>query len=179
MKITNILLSGVFTVVLFAGALLPTPASALSCLSPIEYIPMIVEEGERTIFRGEITETVATDGNVTQLEIDVIEVLQGEAADTVTVEYEYDDTWGYLCAGAPGAVGATETFIIRDGDVNPYVVFTITADSDLNEVLSNALAGSPTTPVATGTPSEGETVRNLMFQVIELLEELFSLLQLR
>lgn len=179
MKIFTTILPVFLFSIFSIGFYQPTPVAALSCLSPIEYIPTIVEEGEHTIFSGEIVAAHETDGNVTQLEVDVAEVLQGQASEVISVQYEYDETWGYLCAGAPSKVGKTETFIIREGDGTPFVIYSFSQDSDLFEVLTDALASTTSTPILPPTIQEDETERDLMFQVLELLNELLTLLRLR
>jgi hypothetical protein len=166
--------------VLVLGVSHPGAVSALSCLTPAEHIPQLVAAGESTIFTGEIIAARETSGNVTELDIAVSEVFQGEADETITVEYEYDDTWGYLCAGTPGTPGTVEAFIVREGEGLPLVTYSLATDSDLYTILTDSLEGTTTSATTTpAVPVEEEPARDLMLEVIELLQQLLGLLQLR
>lgn len=175
-KKTSLLL---FISAFFVGILIPQPAAALSCFSPTEHIPMIVEEGDHDIFKGEITSTSKTDGHVTEVEVLVTENIYGKTSDAVTLQYEYNDTWAYLCVNEPGKVGQTEIFIVRaNQEGEQYVTYSFEPGSWFDEILVDALNG-PTTPPVVSPEPEDETPHDLMLQIIELLEELLSLLQNR
>lgn len=161
--------------------LLPSHTQALSCITPMEYIPELVSiDSESVIFTGEITDTTAVDGNVTTLTVAVDSALQGTSTEVMQVQYEYDETWGYLCAGAPSEVGTIEAFIVRPSDDDvPYVTYTFGLDTDLYEVLGEAIAEK--NPVATlvkdAVEESGETIaakRSLLVQIIELLRQLIA-----
>ena len=169
-----------FISVVSVGALIPASAAALSCLSPTEHIPMIVEEGDHDIFEGEITATTKTDGNVTEVQVAVTRNIVGEVAEEVTLQYEYHDTWAYLCVSEPGEIGETEIFIVRENeDSQYYVTHSFEPGSWFDDILSDALSGSTTPSEITSETENDEASRTLMQQVINLLEELLSLLQNR
>lgn len=139
---------------------------ALSCLNPNEMIADYVSDERYNIARITAGE-LQTTGNEHQQTITVEENIKGIT--NTQVSFTYDDTWQYLCAGAPAEVDTQAVYITSDGIVSQV----ITIDSPLYESLMGALeenlAESPST-------AEEEVERTLMQEIITLLQQIIGLL---
>lgn len=154
---------------LFVGFISKTsPAHALSCLNPIEMIDDYVMD-ERVSIAYITAGELETTGAEHMQAVSVDKNLKGTTDTTVT--FIYDDTWQYLCAGQPAAVGTKVVYVTTNGTVTQV----IDIDSSLYDALMNALGETPENPTLT-PPEAEETKRTLMQRVVELLQRVMSLL---
>jgi hypothetical protein len=151
----------------------PQSASALSCLNPTEMIPTYVTD-ESYIIAHVTAGTLETEGDLHEQEVAVQAVYKGELNSTQTVQFAHDETWNYLCAGAPADSGSESLYILQ-GD---RVIQSLGLDTELAQTLRAEL-GEPNTPnqepVDTNQPEETER-QSLMKQVINLLQQIIALL---
>ena len=140
---------------------------ALSCLNPTEMINDYVSD-ERFAIARVVAGALETAGDEHDQVVAVQENLKG-TTDT-SVSFTYDETWQYLCAGSPAEAGTEVVYVTSEGGVSQV----INLDTPLYDSLIAALTNTPETP----TPNtEEETKRTLMMRVIELLQQMISLLQ--
>jgi hypothetical protein len=155
-----------FAILLTFGTTFGT-AHALSCLNPTEMITDYVSD-ERYAIARVVAGDVETEGPEHTQVVTVTENLKGTTNDSVS--FIYDDTWQYLCAGGPADVGAEMIYITSNNTVTQVIAL----DTPLYESLISALTDTPTQPEPT---NEEEIKRTLMFQIIDLLQQMISLLQ--
>ncbi len=164
----------------FALAALPQPASALSCLNPIEMIPLYATDDSYTVAVIEAV-SIETEGDMHDQEVIAQEVFKGELSTNATVSFAYDETWSYLCAGTPAEAGSKALYVIRDNQV----VQVFTPDSEFSQTLSTEIEVPIYKPVdkpvmEPETPSQTEIDeeerKGLMKQIIVLLQKLVILL---
>lgn len=140
---------------------------ALSCVQPTEMIDEYVSD-ERFAIARVVAGELETDGGEHDQAVAVQENLKGTTE--TSVAFTYDETWQYLCAGQPAAVGTEAIYVTSEGRVSQV----ISLDTPFYDSLMTALANTPETPTPT---TEEETKRTLMQQIIELLQQVVSLLQ--
>lgn len=143
-----------------------SPAQALSCLNPTDMIERYVSEEQFSIAlvtAGKL-ETV---GDTHNQVVTVKENLKG-TTDT-SVSFSYDDTWQYFCAGQPAKAGTDAVYVTSEG----LVTQVVTLNTPLYDSLMTALDN---TPVVANPPSVDTTKRTLMQRIIDLLQQVVSLL---
>lgn len=144
-----------------------TAVHALSCLNPTEMINEYVTN-ERFAVARVVAGELETEGDEHNQIVAVQENLKG-ATDT-SVSFTYDETWQYLCAGQPAKADTEAIYVTSEGLVSQV----INLDTPLYDSLVAALTNTP----ETSTPIiEEATKRTLMQRIIELLQQVVSLLQ--
>lgn len=177
------------TVVTFAFVSIATPVSALSCLHPVDNFDWILESEDTIIFTGAATEHSKqnSEGYAEAANIAVDEVWRGNVPTSIEVAYPYDDTWGYMCTGAPLAVGEEGLFVVYEDEstgeyrINSQLSPSFSDYETLFEKMRNAEL-SPTEPLATKpevvVESEIEQRNDLYQRLVALVERIQALLSL-
>lgn len=165
-KTTHLLGFGLFTLLLSLSIPFAT-VHALSCVHPTEMIDAYVSDEHFAIARV-VAGEVETEGD----EHDQVVVVQEHLKRTTDtpVSFTYDETWQYLCAGQPAAVGTEAIYVTSEG----RVAQVINLDTPLYDSLMTALNNTPDTPTPT---TEEETKQTFMQRIIELLQQLVNLLR--
>lgn len=164
---TTYLLGFVLLTLLLSLSIPFATVHALSCVHPSEMIATYVSEEYFAIARV-VAGELETAGDEHVQAVSVQENLKG-TTDT-SVSFTYDETWQYLCAGQPAEVGTEAIYVTSEGRVSQV----ISLDTPLYDSLMTALTNAPETPTPT---TEEETKRTLMQRIIELLQQVISLLQ--
>lgn len=164
--INYIISSSIFSVSLLAISIPLSTVQALSCINPTDMINEYVSDRGYNIALVTAGE-LETEGGEHDQTVIIQTIYKGTFGDTVT--FIYDDTWQYLCVGSPVEESAEAIYITNEGKV----IQVITPDTPLYNSLMEALADDSQ---LSDTITE-ETERTLMLQIIDLLQQVISLLQ--
>ena len=141
---------------------------ALSCLNPSEMIDDYATNEKYTIALVEAGE-IETEGAEHDQTVTVKTVYKGELEEQSIVSFNHDETWQYLCVGAPAEMGEEVIYILYENSVSQI----FTPDSELGNKLLSSLDNEPTTPIQVTT--EEVEKKSLMQQIIGLLQQIISL----
>jgi hypothetical protein len=136
----------IFIAVISAVAVLApvavAPAHALSCLPVDMFLKDIVGKEEVVVFVGTATDQI-TETDYTAEVIEVAEVKQGYAEESVFAYHQKSIDWGYFCNAGPAAKEGDKSMYVANRDAyGKYVVaqrlaltdpLAITLEADLNK----------------------------------------------
>ncbi len=176
---TNTFITLAVVAAIAGSAIIPSSASALSCLPTDMYLKDIVGKDDVVVFEATATKQLKEKAYTAEV-VTVSDALQGYVEETTFVYHQLDETWGYLCNPGPAEkTGETSIYVAGRDDFGKYQVYQrLEVDSELATTLVADIAeaeveGEVSEITAVDRSNQiMTTISDMLNQIVILLKEL-------